>query len=82
MTQHYSRATCHDCPPDHRGLRVWRETCAECLDNIVEKHRCDTGHQRIDTVIVADATITDLQARQTARRASWQARRMGLTDGL
>jgi hypothetical protein len=78
---HYHRATCHDCPQVHGRPRIWRETCVECLDNIVDKHRCDTGHQRIDTVIVAEPVVADVMTRQTARRAFWQARKMGLIDG-
>lgn len=38
MTKH--RVTCSD--PDCR--RVWRENCADCAQDMADKHRRETGH--------------------------------------
>lgn len=34
------RATCED--PDCG--RVWRENCADCLRDVADRHRAETGH--------------------------------------
>lgn len=60
MIQH--RATCEaaDCG------RFWRENCADCLQEVADRHRVETGHQVSLTIVLDDDPLWEL--RQLTRR--------------
>lgn len=63
MTTTRHRATCQD--PDCG--RVWREDCAECAQDMADKHRRETGHP-VHLAIIPDGPTT-WELREMTRRA-------------
>lgn len=59
VTKH--RATC-----SHPGCeRVWRENCQECLEDMADKHRRETGHEVEVSITIAETLWEMLQSHRS-----------------
>lgn len=59
------RVTCYDgCRNDTgSGPKVWRYLCEDCAQEMLERHRRETGHADLNLSVARDVSLPDLRRR-------------------
>lgn len=63
------KVTCHaGCRNDkNTGPKVWHYLCEECAQELLERHRRETGHTDLNLAVTREGSMQDL--RRQIRRA-------------